>query len=739
MDNNYAQLALAADVRIGGTVAAPTLLGRAEARDGGRIFLGGNVYQIDGAGVIDFSNPSRIEPDLGITALARWRVISVKLNLKGTPATLETTLTSDPPLSQGEIVSLLVTGQKDSGGAWPSAAIRSSDYLSGEVLGVTGRALGLDALRVERGQDVRFDAGLVATETDPSSRLTFGKQVTRTVEVVFSQSLKDSGKLTWIIGYRPKPSIELRFVSQDNESRIYDFRHDVTIGDVDGARRRSRGRSRGLRRCDSPARRACPRMALRDRLRLTEGKVFDFYRWQQDRDRLEGALRQDGHFEARVSARRSGSQADAARPSISPTTSTEVHGRSSTSRASRTSERFAASWSVSGPRRSSTAFSLEEARNAVRAAMIRDGYVRATVTTAIDRKNGGDEKHLVVQRRARTAILAPPAASSAASSTSARPGSRSWRGSRRLAVGRPGAARQGHHDDVPQRGVSRRRGHGGRASSSTAPRQPCPSRSAKVRCFACESVAFVGARARTPEAAQKAFGLQPGAALTRAAADAAVQALASAYRADGFNTVRVTLTSQATRGTGLVALTVSIDEGPRQVLRDISTRRRATDEPRARQPRAQARISASLSIGRPGRRPASACTTRACFVRWTFRPCRSSRPCRRAAGADRAGRPDDEAQADEPRPTPSPRRAACSGAGDARANGRRCGSAMGSSSTISRSRRARSGSCGRAWPPTRPTATCSAGRRRPASRCATRRISRRRAPSSPSRLFSACR
>jgi hypothetical protein len=50
-----------------------------------------------------------------------------------------------------------------------------------------------------------------------------------------------------------------------------------------------------------------------------------------------------------------------------------------------------------------------------------------------------------------------------------------------------------------------------------------------------------------------------------------VQALTTAYRAEGFNAVRVTLTSQATRATGLVALTVTIDEGPRQVLRSVST------------------------------------------------------------------------------------------------------------------------------------------------------------------------
>ena len=117
VDNNYAKMALAADVRIGGSLTAPTLLGRAEAREGGRIFLGGNVYQIEGAGVVDFSNPNRIEPDLALTALTRIADVDVRMTLKGTPATLETTLTSDPPLSQGEIVSLLVTGQKENSGA----------------------------------------------------------------------------------------------------------------------------------------------------------------------------------------------------------------------------------------------------------------------------------------------------------------------------------------------------------------------------------------------------------------------------------------------------------------------------------------------------------------------------------------------------------------------------------------------------------------------------------------------
>ena len=88
--------------------------------------------------------------------------------------------------------------------------------------------------------------------------------------------------------------------------------------------------------------------------------------------------------------------------------------------------------------------------------------------------------------------------------------------------------------------------------------------------FRLETIEFVGLHARPPDAAAKVFGLQPGAALTRAAADGAVQSLTKSYRTDGFNSVRVTLTNQATRATGLVALTVNVDEGPRQVVSDIT-------------------------------------------------------------------------------------------------------------------------------------------------------------------------
>jgi hypothetical protein len=573
VDNNYAQLALAADVRIVGTLAAPSLIGRAEAREGGRIFLGGNVYQIVGSGAIDFANPSRIEPDLQITAQTRVAGHNITMTLTGPPATLQTNLTSDDGLSQGEIVSLLVTGQTQNANAMALTSDQVIGYLSGEVLGVTGRALGLDALRVERGQDVRFDAGLVASDTDPSSRLTFGKQVTSNVELVFSQSLKDSGQLTWIIGYRPRSNIELRFVSQDNVARIYDFRHDVTIGGNPAAKASASRPSPKIASLRFTGTAGVSEADLRGRLRLVDGRTFDFFRWQQDRDRLEASLKKDGHFEARVSAHRSGSAADAAATVdltydvyLGPRTIVDITGIPQNTALRTELERL---WGVAV----FDGFLLDEARNAARAAMVRDAYLAAIVTTSISQPEGAQEKHLLVNIQPGMRYTHRQLAFTGQQHVSAK---------RLEALAAPIVSPWIDPAPLVHAVTTMYRNEGFLdAGIAVSPPQfagdtatlPIVVREGPQ--FRLASVAFVGTRARTQDAAAKAFALKPGAPLTRAAADTAVKALTTSYRTDGFNTVRVTLTNQATRATGLVALTVNIDEGRRQVVRDIGCRARS--------------------------------------------------------------------------------------------------------------------------------------------------------------------
>jgi hypothetical protein len=57
VDNNYADVQLGGDLRLIGTASVPALSGRAEIRRVAGCSLVANIYSINEAGTIDFSNP----------------------------------------------------------------------------------------------------------------------------------------------------------------------------------------------------------------------------------------------------------------------------------------------------------------------------------------------------------------------------------------------------------------------------------------------------------------------------------------------------------------------------------------------------------------------------------------------------------------------------------------------------------------------------------------------------------
>lgn len=300
VDNNYGRFEAGADLRLQGTVGRPGLTGRADLRDGGEIFILGGRYQLN-ASSISFTNPSAIEPDLNVSMLTQSNGAEVTLTLSGTLDRLQTSVVStDPAVTDQDLVSVLLGG--NSLGRDDALAL-----LSGELLGVTGRAIGLDSLRVERGfnaDTVRQDPGLIAEDVDPSTRLTLSKRLRADVEVILSQDLRQSGGLSAVVSYKPFLGVELRATSRDNTDRAYTIRHELTFGG--GARVSANRRSfpavatvefEGAAPGDEPA--------LRDQLRLSPGKRFDFVRWRDDVERLHEWYRSRGFLEARVRASRS--------------------------------------------------------------------------------------------------------------------------------------------------------------------------------------------------------------------------------------------------------------------------------------------------------------------------------------------------------------------------------------------------------------------------------------------------
>ena len=171
LDNNYLDADLGIDVRLGGTIDAPGLTGRLALREGGRVRFGARTYEVE-RGAVDLVDPTGIEPRLDITARTRASRYDITLALDGGPEDLTTTMTADPPLSESDIVSVLLTGRTLSeapadGGA--GAREQALGLVSSELLGSAGRNIGLDVRSRRR-----------ATPAGPSDSTTASSPATST-------------------------------------------------------------------------------------------------------------------------------------------------------------------------------------------------------------------------------------------------------------------------------------------------------------------------------------------------------------------------------------------------------------------------------------------------------------------------------------------------------------------------------------------------------------------------------
>jgi outer membrane protein assembly factor BamA/autotransporter translocation and assembly factor TamB len=577
VDNNYARLAASADLRVGGTAAQPVPIGHVALAEGGTIFLGGNRYRIDGQGSIDFTNPTIIEPDLDLRAVTQVNssdgTVQVALELKGTPTTLQTNLTSSnqPNLSQSDLVSLLVTGRRPdettTSGYTPGAELLG--YLSGELFGTAARAIGLDLVRIERGSpNLRFDAGLIASETDPSARLTFGKNIGSSTQVVFSQSLRESGGLTWIVSYAPRPQAELRAVALDSGDRSYDFRHDVVFGQRRAAPARTpvpQPRVSGVRISGAGA----DEQALRKLLRLDAGDRFSFFRWQDDRDRLEAFYHDRDRAEARVTTRRSEESADGSATEISydvrpgPRTGVVIEGFAFPSHVT-------AALKTAWTHAVIDEFLIDEAEGIVRGALVDRGYFPASVTATLNDASNGKQLRIIVD---------PGPHSSSRRIV--------FEGNQHLsseqlqaAIRDPETARAVwlHPDRVRDRLVALYRSEGYLNAdvrlAGIALEGPVATRTISIRegeAFQLRRVHVDGVNALPIGEITTASALAPGGMFSQGLIERARRAIAQTYRQQGFNSVTVTLRTEAVPDRPEVDIALTVEEGVQQRVRDIVT------------------------------------------------------------------------------------------------------------------------------------------------------------------------
>ena len=174
IDNNVARTPVRIDMIVRGTVSQPSLFGRLESKEG-VFFFRNNEFKIVHASA-DFADPNRVNPVIELSAETSVKGYQVKLNLEGQIDHFNLSLSSDPPLEEPDILSLLTVGEvgKELKGLKGGiGAGEATSFLAGTLQDVFEERLkmitGFD--RIQVGSSVSKTSGTVEPRVTVSKRL----------------------------------------------------------------------------------------------------------------------------------------------------------------------------------------------------------------------------------------------------------------------------------------------------------------------------------------------------------------------------------------------------------------------------------------------------------------------------------------------------------------------------------------------------------------------------------------
>lgn len=224
IDNELAKLRGSLRLSIGGTPAYPSLTGRVEVGEGTILFRG-NRFEIMHAAA-DFVDRNRINPVLEIRAEADVKSYRLILDVVGDLDRLNMNITSDPPMSTVDVLTLLTTGveketdteamRSESQMIGMTAASMLSENLTGAIGKRVERVFGLESFRVDP-----FIAGV---ESDPTARVTISERLSKDLVVTYSRSLTTSQDQIVVIEYAVSKNFSIVATRDEDGKYGLDFR-----------------------------------------------------------------------------------------------------------------------------------------------------------------------------------------------------------------------------------------------------------------------------------------------------------------------------------------------------------------------------------------------------------------------------------------------------------------------------------------------------------------------------------
>ena len=174
IDNNLARAVAGADMVLRGTIYRPVLFGRIESREG-TVFFRNNEFKILHASA-DFADPKRLNPFVTIAAETIVKSYRIRLNLEGQLDHFDMSLSSDPPLKEMDVLTLLTVGQTEGGIKGLEAGIgagEATSFVTGKMQDVIEERLrsitGLDRFQID--PHVSKKTGTVEPRVTVSKRL----------------------------------------------------------------------------------------------------------------------------------------------------------------------------------------------------------------------------------------------------------------------------------------------------------------------------------------------------------------------------------------------------------------------------------------------------------------------------------------------------------------------------------------------------------------------------------------
>ena len=239
VENNATDIELSADLTLRGTADQPLLFGSAEI-DRGEAFFLGLRYRVN-YGTINFANPTQIEPFLDIEletdVRAPGQTYRVVARAVGTLDPLVITLTSDPPLPEADILSLLLGDIRDPQSADLRAA-RAPELVQQQRLQAGAARLAASALSSGVGRVVEETFGvdtfqvlpsfgdpssLQSTQYAPTARVLIGQGIGRAYltlsravsgannDLIVVLEYDQSDRLSWIVSQNEDSTYGVEF------------------------------------------------------------------------------------------------------------------------------------------------------------------------------------------------------------------------------------------------------------------------------------------------------------------------------------------------------------------------------------------------------------------------------------------------------------------------------------------------------------------------------------------------